>query len=79
MYDYLHKLEQAGLITRVGDDAGTVVYPAEEFELTLTVRETEVSITPEIIEVIAQKNEYQRSNGFSKTTESSHSRSHTTS
>ncbi len=58
VYDYLHKLEEAGLISQVGDDAGTAVYTAEEFELTLTVRETEVSITPELIEVIAQKNEY---------------------
>ncbi|WP_246975368.1 hypothetical protein [Natribaculum luteum] len=58
VYDYLHKLEQAGLISKVGDDGGTAVYTAEEFELTLTVRETEVSITPELIEVIAQKNEY---------------------
>jgi len=58
VYDYLHKLEQAGLISKVGDDAGTARYTAEEFELTLTVRETEVSITPDLIEVIAQKNEY---------------------
>jgi len=58
VYDYLHKLEQAGLISKVGDDAGTARYTAEAFELTLTIRETEVSITPELIEVIAQKNEY---------------------
>jgi len=58
VYDYLHKLEQAGLISKVGDETGTAVYTAQEFELTLTVRETEVSITPEIIEVIAQKNEH---------------------
>ena len=58
VYDYLHKLEQAGLISKVGDDGGTNVYTAEEFELTVTVRETEVSITPELVEVIAHKNEY---------------------
>lgn len=58
VYDYLHKLEQAGLISKVGDETGSAVYTAQEFELTLTVRETEVSITPKIIEVIAQKNEY---------------------
>ena len=58
MYDYLHKLEQAGLISKVHHDIRTAVYTAEEFEMTLTVRETEVSITPELIEVIAQKNEY---------------------
>lgn len=58
VYDYLHKLEQAGLISKVGDDAGTARYIVEAFELRLTVRETEVSITPELVEVIAQKNEY---------------------
>ncbi|WP_231587886.1 transcriptional regulator [Halostagnicola sp. A56] len=58
VYDYLHKLEQAGLISKVDDDGGAAVYTAEEFKLTLTVRETEVTITPELIEVIAQKSEY---------------------
>lgn len=58
MYGYLHKLEQAGLISKVGDETGTAVYTAQEFELTLTIRETKVSITPKIIEVIAQKNEH---------------------
>ncbi|PHQ38215.1 transcriptional regulator [Halorubrum persicum] len=58
VYDYLHKLEQAGLISKVDHDSRTAVYTAEKFELTLTVRETEVSITPELIEAIAQKNEY---------------------
>ena len=58
VYDYLHKLEQAGLISTVTADAGTARYTAEAFELTLSVRETEVSITPELIEVIAQKSEY---------------------
>ena len=59
LYDAVSNLEQAGLISNVGDDDGTAVYTAEEFELALTVRETEVSITPEFIKVTAQKNEYQ--------------------
>jgi hypothetical protein len=58
VYDYLHKLEQAGLISTVSPDVGAARYTAEAFELTLSVRETEVSITPELIEVIAQKSEY---------------------
>jgi transposase len=58
VYDYLHKLEQAGLITTVGEDAGTTVYTAEEFKLTVTISETEVSITPALIEIIAQQTEY---------------------
>ncbi len=58
VYDYLHKLEQAGLISKVGDDAGTAVYAAEKFELTLTVRNTEVVITPELVELVAHEDEY---------------------
>lgn len=58
VYEYLHKLEQAGLINKVGDDAGTAAYAAEEFELTLTVRNTEVSITPELVEIVAHEDEY---------------------
>ncbi|WP_310930789.1 hypothetical protein [Halogeometricum luteum] len=57
LYDAVSNLEQAGLTSKVGDDDGTAVYTVEEFELALTVRETEVSITPELIEGIAQKNE----------------------
>jgi predicted DNA-binding transcriptional regulator AlpA len=58
VYDYLHRLEQAGLISEVGDDAGTAVYAAEGFELTLTVRDTELSITPELVEIVAHAEEY---------------------
>lgn len=58
VYDYLHKLERAGLIRQIDDNSGTAEYAAEAFELTITVRETEVTITPELIEAIAQKDEY---------------------
>ena len=58
VYDYLHKLEQAGLISTVGDETGSARYTAAAFELTLTVHETEVSITPELIAVIAQKTKH---------------------
>ncbi|WP_008524242.1 ArsR/SmtB family transcription factor [Halorhabdus tiamatea] len=58
VYDYLHKLERAGLIRQIDDDGGTAVYAAEEFELSITVRETEVTITPELVEVIAQEDGY---------------------
>ena len=58
VYEYLRKLEQAGLITETGHDDGTSVYEAEDFELTLTVRDVEVSITPELVEVVAHEDEY---------------------
>jgi DNA-binding transcriptional ArsR family regulator len=58
VYEYLRKLEQAGLITETGDENGTNVYEAADFEMTLTVRDVEVSITPELIEVVAHEDEY---------------------
>lgn len=57
VYEYLRKLEQAGLITETGDEDGTSVYAAEDFEMTLTVRDVEVSITPELVEVVAHEDE----------------------
>lgn len=58
VYEYLRKLERAGLVTETGTDGGTSVYEAEDFELTLTIRDVEVSITPELVEVVAHEDEY---------------------
>jgi DNA-binding transcriptional ArsR family regulator len=58
VYEYLRKLEQAGLITESGEQNGTTVYEAADFELTLTVRDVEVSVTPELVEGIAHADEY---------------------
>ncbi len=58
VYEYLRKLEQAGLVTAIGDESGTTVYEAEEFKLALTVRDVEVSITPELVEVVAYEEQY---------------------
>jgi transposase len=58
VYEYLHRLAQAGLITETGDGTGTSEYEAEDFELQLTIRGIEVSITPELVDVIAHADEY---------------------
>lgn len=58
VYDYLDRLERAGLISEVGDDAGTAVYETEAFELTVRLPETEVSITPDLVAVAAHGDEY---------------------
>lgn len=58
VYEYLRKLEQAGLITETGEEAGASVYTAEDFEMTLTIRDVAVSITPELVEVVAHEGEY---------------------
>lgn len=58
VYEYLRKLEQVGLITEIGTEDGTSVYNAEPFEFTLTIRDIEVSITPDIVAVVAHEDEY---------------------
>jgi hypothetical protein len=58
VYDYLRKLERAGLITEVGEESGATRYTAEDFEMTLTVRDVAVSITPALVEVLSQRDDY---------------------
>jgi len=58
VYEYLHKLERAGLVVETENSGGARVYEAEDFELTLTIRRIEVSITPEIVAVMARADEY---------------------
>jgi len=58
VYDYLHKLERAGLITEAGSENGAATYAAEDFEMTLTVRDVAVSITPELVKVLSRRDEY---------------------
>ena len=60
VYDYLHRLEQAGLVVEIDTDGtgATSRYEAAAFELTLTIRGIEVSVTPELVAVIARAKEY---------------------
>jgi DNA-binding MarR family transcriptional regulator len=58
VYDYLRKLERAGLITEVGTENSATTYAAEDFEMTLTVRDVAVSITPALVEVLSRRDEY---------------------
>lgn len=60
VYDYLHRLEGAGLVVETDADGtgATRRYEAEEFELTLTIRSIEVSITPELVAVLARADAY---------------------
>ena len=58
VYEYLHRLEQAGLISEIGDGTSPSPYEAEDFELQLTIRGVEVSITPELVAVVAHADEY---------------------
>lgn len=58
VYEYLHRLEQAGLITETGTGTGTREYESEEFKLRLTIHGIEVSITPALVEVVAYADSY---------------------
>jgi len=60
VYDYLHRLERAGLVVETdAESSGTTsTYEAAAFELTLTIRGVEVSITPELVAVIARSEAY---------------------
>jgi Fe2+ or Zn2+ uptake regulation protein len=58
VYEYLHRLERAGLISERENSGGTSAYDAEEFELTLTIRGIEITVTPKLVAVIAQSDEY---------------------
>ncbi|WP_277543376.1 helix-turn-helix domain-containing protein [Haloarcula laminariae] len=58
VYDYLRRLERVGLITEAGAENGATMYAAEDFEMTLTVRDVAVSITPVLVEVLSQRDEY---------------------
>ncbi len=58
VYEYLHRLERAGLITQTENSDGTSAYAAEQFELTLTIRGIEITITPTLVAVIAQSDPY---------------------
>lgn len=58
VYEYLQKLEQAGLVIDTSDETGPSTYEPEAFQMTLTVRDIEVSITPELIAVVAREDEY---------------------
>lgn len=58
VYDYLSTLASAGLITDIGEENGATTYAAEDFELTLTVRDVAVSITPALVAVLRHRDEY---------------------
>ena len=58
VYEYLHRFEQAGLITETGHGASPNQYEAEDFELQLTIRGVEVSVTPELVAVVAHVDKY---------------------
>jgi predicted DNA-binding transcriptional regulator AlpA len=58
VYDYLSQLASAGLIIDIGEKNGATTYTAADFELTLTVQDVTVSITPALVAVLSHRDKY---------------------
>jgi len=55
VYDYIDTLESAGLVTAVGEQDGATAYRGTEFSLTLEVGTETVTITPDVVAVLAHQ------------------------
>ena len=58
VYEYLRKLSQAGLITEADTDTAPTAYEAADFELTVTVGDVEVTITPVLVDAAAHAHDH---------------------
>lgn len=54
-YNYVDLLQRAGLVADVGTDAGSTRYRAAEFDMTIRIENTEITVTPDLARVIAQR------------------------
>jgi predicted transcriptional regulator len=54
-YKYIELLQRAGLVTETGTVDGSTQYRAEEFQVTIQIAETELTVTPELARVIARR------------------------
>jgi predicted transcriptional regulator len=54
-YKYIDFLQQGGLVTEIGTVDGSTQYRAEEFQVTIRIAETELTVTPEFARVIARR------------------------
>jgi predicted transcriptional regulator len=54
-YKYIHLLQRTGLVTKTGTVDGGTQYRAEEFQITIYIAETELTVTPELARVIARR------------------------
>lgn len=55
VYEYIDALETAGLVTETGERDGATTYRATEFSLTLEVGTETVTITPDVVAVLAHQ------------------------
>jgi hypothetical protein len=56
-YEYCDQLEAAGLVTAVGTDNGSTVYEAREFSMTIRIDSEEITVTPTLARVLAERSE----------------------
>lgn len=55
VYDYVDGLGDAGLLAAVGERDGATVYRASEFTFTFEIDDESVTVTPELIRVLAHR------------------------
>lgn len=54
-YDYVDRLEQAGLVVDVGTKDNSTVYEGREFTLTISIADEDIEATPDVVRVLAER------------------------
>jgi predicted transcriptional regulator len=56
-YEYCDRLEAAGLVTAVGTENNSTVYEARDFSMTIRIESEEITVTPSLARVLAERSE----------------------
>ncbi|ADD03749.1 TrmB family transcription regulator [Natrialba magadii ATCC 43099] len=56
-YDYCELLKAAGLLAEAGRENGSTVYETRDFELTIEIDGEQITVTPELARVLAERDE----------------------
>lgn len=54
-YDYVNRLEQAGLVVDVGTKDNSTVYGTREFTLTISIADEDIEARPDVVRVLAER------------------------
>jgi len=54
-YNYIDLLQRAGLVTETGTVDGSTQYRAAKFQVTIQIADTELTVTPDLARVIADR------------------------
>jgi predicted ArsR family transcriptional regulator len=56
-YEYCDRLEAAGLVTAVGTESNSTVYESRDFSMTIRIESEEITVTPSLARVLAERSE----------------------